>query len=190
MELFCNFFGIFYYASCRNGTDRRFLFFLFLGIFQPILTWNEAIMVYFNFPNFIAIFLEFSVSRLVGTERNGTIIFIFSHSRPFQTYFGLKGPQWYFLIFSIFLLFFFLIFYYASWRNGTDRKFLFFLFLGIFQPILAWNEAVMVYFNFFNFIAIFLEFSVSRRVGTERNYNFYILSFSAFSNLFWLEGKS
>ena len=76
MELFCNFFGIFYYASCRNGTDRRFLFFLFLGIFQPILAWNEAIMVYFNFPNFMAIFLEFSISRLVGTERNDNFYFL------------------------------------------------------------------------------------------------------------------
>ena len=82
---------------------------------------------------------------------------------------------------------FFEIFYYASCRNGTDRRFLFFLFLGIFQPILAWNEAIMVYFNFPNFIAIFLEFSVSRLVGTERKDNFYFLSFSAFSNLFWLE---
>ena len=68
-----------------------------------------------------------------------------------------------------------------------DRYFLFFLFLGIFQPILARNEAIMVYFNFFNFIAIFLEFSISRWVGTERNDNFYFLLVSSFSNLFWLE---
>ena len=140
-EWFCYFFGIFYYTSCRNGTDRRFLFFLFLGIFHPILTWNEVIMVYFNFLNFIAIFLEFSISRRIGAERNGTIIFIFSHSRPFQTYFGLKGSH-----------------------------------NGIFK-----------FFKFFSYF--FFEFSITRRVGTERTDNFYILSLSAFSNQFWLEKK-
>ena len=38
----------------------------------------------------------------------------------------------------------------------------------------------MVFFNFLNFFAIFLEFSITRRVGTERNDNFYFLSFSSF----------
>ena len=47
-------------------------------------------MVFFNFLNFFAILLEFSITRRVGTERNGPIIFIFSLSRPFPTYFGLK----------------------------------------------------------------------------------------------------
>ena len=168
--------------------ERYLLYSLFLGIFQPILAWSEAIMVYFSFPNFVAIFLEFSISRLVGTERNDN--FYFLSFSAFSNLFWLERSTMVFFNFFNFFTIFFLIFYYASWRNGTDRKFLFFLFLGIFQPILAWNEAVMVYFNFFNFIAIFLEFSVSRRVGTERNDNFYILSFSAFSNLFWLEGKS
>ena len=40
-----------------------------------------------------------------------------------------------------------------------------------------------------NIFAIFLEFSIMRRVGTERNDNFYFLSFSAFFNLFWLKKK-
>ena len=38
-------------------------------------------------------------------------------------------------------------------------------------------------------MAIFLEFSIVDRVGTERNDNFNILSFSAFYNLFWLVMK-
>ena len=50
-------------------------------------------MVFFNFLNFFAIFLEFSIMRRVGTERNGMTIFIFSHSLPFQTYSGLKGSH-------------------------------------------------------------------------------------------------
>ena len=40
-----------------------------------------------------------------------------------------------------------------------------------------------------NFFAIFLEFSITSRVGTERTDNFYFFSFSTFSNLFWLEMK-
>ena len=66
---------------------------------------------------------------------------------------------------------------------------LFSFFLILRQPILPWNEAIMVFFNFLNFFAIFLEFSISRRVGMERDDNLYFLSFSAFSNLFWLEMK-
>ena len=59
----------------------------------------------------------------------------------------------------------------------------------LFQPILAWNEAVTLFFNFLNFYAVFLKFSITRRVGIERNHDFYFLSFSAFSDLLWLEIK-
>ena len=45
----------------------------------------------------------------------------------------------------------------------------------------------MIFFNIFNFFAISLEFSIMHRVGTKRNDNFYFLSFSSFSFLFWLE---
>ena len=47
----------------------------------------------------------------------------------------------------------------------------------------------MMFFNFLNFFAIFLKFSIPDRVGTDRNDNFYFHSFSAFSNLFWPEKK-
>ena len=47
----------------------------------------------------------------------------------------------------------------------------------------------MVFFDFLNFFAILLEFSITRRIGTERTDNFYFFSFSAFSDLFWLEMK-
>ena len=40
-----------------------------------------------------------------------------------------------------------------------------------------------------NFFAIFLEFSVSGRVGIDQNDDSYFLSFLAFPNLFWLEEK-
>ena len=79
----------------------------------------------------------------IGQERNGTIIFILSLSQPLPTYFGLKwGSNGIFLISLIFLLFCFVIFYYTSGRNGT-----------------------------------------------ERNDNFYFLSFPAISSLLWLKMK-
>ena len=77
-------------------------------------------------------------------------------------------------------------------RVGTEwnRTIIFIsLFFCQFQHIMAWNETTMVFWNFLNFIAIFLEFSITIRVRTKRNYNFYFLSFTAFSNLFWLEMK-
>ena len=132
------FFGIFYFVLGRNGAEWEFLFCLFLGLFLPILAWNDAIIVFLNFFAFV---LEFSVTRRVGTKLNDN-------------------------------------FYFISFPSFSN------LFL-------AWNEAVMVFFNFLNFFkffSIFLEFPISRRVGTERNDNFYFLSFLAFSNLFWLEG--
>ena len=88
----------------------------------------------------------------------------------------------------VFFFHFFAIFFWnfllrVGWEE-TERQFLFSLLLGLFQLILALNEATMVFFDFF---AIFMKFSTTRRVGTKRNDNFYFLSFSAFPNLFFLE---
>ena len=55
-DFFCYFFEIFYYVLGRNETERQDLFSFFLGLFKPILSLNEAIMVFFNFFNFFAIF--------------------------------------------------------------------------------------------------------------------------------------
>ena len=85
---FVIFFGIFYSMPGRNWSERLFLFYLFLDLSQPILAWKEAIMVFTYFLNFFAIFLEFSIPCRAGTD--WTIIFIFSLSRPFPIYFGLK----------------------------------------------------------------------------------------------------
>ena len=121
----------------------------------------------------------------VRQERNETIIFIFSRSHLLSTYFGSKwSHNDIFLIFFEFFCFFLGILYYALGRNETERQDLFSFFLGLFQPILALNEAVIVFFNFF---AIFLELSIMRQVGTERNDNFYFHCFLAFSKLFWLQ---
>ena len=58
-EFFCYFFGIFYYALGWNETEQQYLLSFFLDLFQPILALNEAILAFFNFLNFFAIFLQF-----------------------------------------------------------------------------------------------------------------------------------
>ena len=123
-------------------------------------------------------FLEFSITRRMGTKRNDN--FIFSIPRPFPTDFGLdwshNGIFWFFDFFFLFLEFS------ITCRVRTERKenFYFFLFFGLFQPIFAWNEAITVSFNLLNFFAIFFEFSLTRRVGMKRNDDFYFLSLSLF----------
>ena len=139
--------------------ERQFLFFLFLGISQPILAWNEAITVFFNLLNFFAIFLEFSLKRQGGTKQNDNFYFL---SEPFPTNFGMKSRHNGIFQFSEFFCYFFGIFYYALGGNETERQFLFSLFLGLFQPILAWKEAIIGFFNFLKIFAIFLEFSFTR----------------------------
>ena len=67
---FCHFFGIFYHASGKNRMEGLFLFSLFRSLFLSIFAWNEATMVFFNFLNFFVIFLEFSITHLVGMNRN------------------------------------------------------------------------------------------------------------------------
>ena len=129
-------------------------------------------MLFFNFLNFFAIFLEFSFTPRVRMERKDN--FYFLSFAAFPCLFSLEmKPQRYFWIleFSI------------THRVGTERNetinFIS-LFPTFFQPTLAWNEFIMVFFNF-------LEFSITHRAGTKRNNNFYFLSFSASSNLFWHE---
>ena len=60
-----------------------------------------------------------------------------------------------------------------------ERQYLFSFFLGLFQPILALNDATLTFFNFLNFFAIFFEFSITRQVQTGRNETIiFIFSFS------------
>ena len=80
-----------------------------------------------------------------------------------------------FFNFFEYFCYFFRNFCYELRRNETERQYLSSIFLGLFQSILALNETMLAFFNFF---AIFLEFSIIRQVGTERNYNFYFLSLS------------
>ena len=142
-------------------------------------------MVFFNFLNFFTIFMVFSITLRVGTIRNENFYFL-SFSDFSNLFWLVMKSQWYFLLFLNFFLFFWnFLLRIGQERNGT----IIFnsLFLLRFQPIFARNVFVLVFFNFLNFFVIFLEFSITNRVGTKQNDNFYILSFSAFFNLFWFE---
>ena len=81
-----------------------------------------------------------------------------------------------------FFAIFFGILYYRSGKNSSEWFFLFFLFLGHAQHILARKEAIIVFSNFLNCFTIFLEFSIMVWVGTPRNDFFYFL-FSHFLGL-------
>ena len=144
-------------------------------------------MVCFNFFNFIAIFLEFSISRWVGTKWNDNFYFL-----PFSSFSYLfwleKNAYRYFLNFLNFLIFFlnFLL------RVGLEQNVMIIFILSLSHPFQTYFGLKRIHnciFYFFEFFAIFLEFSITRRVVTKRNDNFYFVSFSSFSNLFWLEMK-
>ena len=72
---------------------------------------------------------------------------------------------------------------------GTERNDNFILFLS--HPPSTYGGLKLGHNGFFliflNLFALFLEFSITRWVGTEQNDNFYFLSLLAFSKLFWLE---
>ena len=131
-------------------------------------------------------FWEFLITRRVGIKRNDNFYFL-SFSSFSNLFLAWNEAIMIFFNFFEFFWYFVGIFNYTSGRNGTEWQFLFSLFLIIFQHIWAWNEPIMAFFSFLNCFAIFLEFSISRWVGTKRIDTFYILSFSAFSSLFWLE---
>ena len=138
-------------------------------------------------------FLKLSITCRVRTHRNIFFLFSLFLGLP-QRILARKVAIIVFSNFLNFFTFFFAIFHYGSCRNSSERFILFyfiiffFLFLGLSQLILAWREAIMVFFKFLNFFAIFMEFPITGLVGTRWN-EFSFPFFSAFPNLFWLEKK-
>ena len=131
--------------------------------------------------------MEFSSARLVGTKRNDNFYFPYFSSFSVLFWLEMNHNHISFFFFEFFIIFmeFSITHRVGKEQNGTIIFVS--LFLIFFQPILASNEFLMVFFNFFNFFVMFLKFSITHRAGTKRNNNFYFFSFSASSNLFWLE---
>ena len=177
-----NFFVIFlkFSITSRIGTHRNdffFFFFLSFSTFPNLFLHGNRLWWCFLI---IWIFLLFFWNFLfrVGMKPIGTIIFIFSLSRPFPTNFGLKWSYDGVLKFFEFFYNFFGIFKSRSVWNPSKRLFSFSLFLGVSHPIFAWKEAMMVFSNFLNFFVIFLEFSIASRIGTHQNDFFFIFCHS------------
>ena len=142
-----NFFAIFLEFSLTRqfGTKQNDNFsFLSPKLFHPILAWNEATIVFFDFFEFSSLFLEFSITSLIGRERKDNFYF-FSFSAFSNLFWHEMKPQWYFLIFLNFVIFFW-NFLLPVRSEGNGKKTFIFLFLGLYQPILAWNDAIMVFF--------------------------------------------
>ena len=111
--LFC--FGIFYYTSGRNETERNDNFyFLSFPAFSSLLWPKMKPQWYFLiFWIFLPLFLEFSITPRARMERKDNFYFLFFS--VFPTYFGLKGSHnGIFLIFLIILLFF--------WEFSVTRR--------------------------------------------------------------------
>ena len=92
---FFNFLLFFWNFLVHIGQERNGTIIFIFSLSQPLPTYfglkcgsNGIFLIFFNF--FAIFFLEFSITHRVETERNGTIIFIFSLSQPFHAYFGLK----------------------------------------------------------------------------------------------------
>ena len=111
--------------------------------------------------------MEFSITHRVGTEQNGTIIFVSLFLIFFQPILA-----WYeFLMVFFYFLNFFVIFLEVSitHRARTKRNNNFYLLSFSTSSNLFWLEMRQKWY-FFNFFCYFvLEFSITHQVGTERN---------------------
>ena len=118
MNFFAIFFWIFSYASGRNETKRWFLF----SLSKPFptnfgLECRRNCFFYYFLKNF-AIFLEFSMTHLVGTEQNDN--FYFLSLSLFQPIFAWIDAI---MVFFNFLNFFAIFFEFSvTHRVGTERN--------------------------------------------------------------------
>ena len=144
-------------------------------------------MVFFNFLNFFAFFLEFSILRRIGTERNDNFHFL-----PFWSSFKVFWLEME-VLFN-FLNFFAIFLQFSITRHvRTGRNETIIFIFSVSHPLstdfgLKWshNGIFSLFFEFYcYFFGIF--HNASARNETKRNDNFYFLSFLAFSKLFWLE---
>ena len=164
--IFWFFFFFFWNSLLPVGYERngKTIFILSYSAF-PNLFWHEmgAITVFFNLLNFFATFLEFSLTRQVGTKRDNN--FYFLSLSLFQPILAWNHAIKVFFIFPNFFYYFFE--FSIMHRVGTEQNdnFYFLSLVDLFHLILAWNEAITVFFNLLNFFAIFLEFYLMRHGG-------------------------
>ena len=134
------FFLIISYPSDRNETKRNdnFYFLSFSAFSNSFWLEMRPLWYFLIFWIFLVFFWNFQLR--IELVRNGTTIFIYSLSRPFQTYFGLKRSHNRVFLFFEFFCYFFFIISYSSDRNETKRNdnFYFLYFSAFSNPF--WLE--------------------------------------------------
>ena len=100
----------------------------------------------------------------LGIDRNDNFYFLSFSAFP-NLFWLEEKPLWCFVLFWIFLLFFE---FSIMGRVGIGRyDNFYFLHFSAFSNT-AWREAQRIFYNFLNFFAIFLEISITSRVGIDR----------------------
>ena len=184
--MFCYFLE--FSVTSWEGTHRNdFFYFLSFSAFQNLF-WLEKFpkLWFLVFFNFFCYFLEFSITSWVGTHRNDFFFFFPLFLGHPQLILAWKEATMVFFNFFEFFCYFFLIFYYRLGRNSLERFFLFFFFFSFSAfSNLFWLGKMQqwCFLIFFEFFAIFFEFSITSRVGTHRNDFFFLFFFSLFLGL-------
>ena len=119
------------------------------------------------FFRFFPIFLEFSIKRQVGMERNNNFYFLpfWAVINVFLLQMKLKWNSSNFLNFFAICLEFSITHWVGTKWNVN---FYFFLFLVLFQWIFAWKDAITVFLEFLGFLCNFFM-NFLWRLGLERN---------------------
>ena len=159
-EFFCYYFRNFLAGVEYERNSGPKFFSLYLGPSNPVLAKNNTGNRIFNFLNFFAVFLGIF---LLGSSRNGIRDkFFFLSFSAYLIPFWLKiMPEIGFLIFWFFLYFFRNFLVRVEYERNLRLKF-FSLFLGLYHPALAKNNAGNSFFNFFKFFAIFFRIFLPR----------------------------
>ena len=126
-------------------------------------------MMFFNFLNFFAIFVEFRITGWVGMDQNEIFFSLIFSASPVPLWLE-KKPYWCF--FNCFC-YFSRIPYSGSGSNGSEREFFFSLNLSLSHPVLGRNIAIIMFFNFLHFFGI--PYSVSGWNGSEREFFFSLI---------------
>ena len=158
----------------------------FLILLQPMVAWNGAITLFFNFFEFFCYVFRIFYYALGRNETERQFLFSFFLGL-FQPILASNEAILAFFDFLNFLQFFWNFELCVRLGQNEIIMFIFSLslpFLNYFG--LKWCHNGIFFIIFFYFLAIFLEFSITRWVETKQNDNIYFLSFWDFSNLFWL----
>ena len=124
-----------FFNTCRVGTERNDNFyFLYFSAFSNLF-WLEMKPQWYFFDFFCCFY---GIFYYASGRKNGMIIFIFSLSQPFRTYFCWKWHHSSFVLFFLIYLIFLLLFLNFLVRIGSE-----------------WNETIIFIFSLWAFSILF-----------------------------------